>query len=85
MAVSGFLVTSDLTALPGSGHTATIGAQLGVPPGIYFRLQHTHPCHACFLSTVQDAPDITSPVALILHLLSVQVSHFHYSQPKTPS
>lgn len=28
MAVLGFLVTSDLTALPGSGHTTTIGAQL---------------------------------------------------------
>lgn len=82
MAVLGFLVTSDLTALPGSGHTTTIGAQL-VPTQHLFSASvriveeegQSIPCHVCFLSTVPTAsfkgvPDIASPVALISHLLT---------------
>lgn len=78
MAVPGFLVPSGFSALPGSGHTATIGATVPLPCWFLPRPQLLctslgrkvpgTPCHICFLSAVptvasKDIPDITSPVA----------------------
>lgn len=59
MTVPGFLVTSGLTALPGSGHTPTIGALFISTQHLLLASEHSAeeegqstPCHVCFLSTV---------------------------------